>query len=384
MAGEAATDGFCLAVTVWFLFFADRMVRTGSLVWWLPAAVFGTLSALSKAPFYLTAGLCSVAMLALNNPRRVKPWILLTGVGVVSTGAFVLWSRYADSLAAQAVLPFTELRLSESAWLRYWYFGDLAYRLNPAPWVKGAWRFLHATVGALPMAVILLLGLRSRNPLPKLWLAAFLVATLIFANVVLAHWHYYLIVCPAVAMLCGHTVAGFERWWMEHMPSDRLRLAITMAVLGLSAVQGLYVMRITAEHDPFTVRMSELIRAHTDPSEKVLVHSYHVMWGGEVLFRAERKGLVVSCLKGSELAPSKKGLLDILGNPADLGELKALGYTKLVLISQSPIQYSAVVSSFYGGPDLRRGTYPSLEFTPAENWPTEFRSEDILIKNIPD
>ena len=39
-AGLASTDAFCLTVMIWFLFFADKMVRTGQLRWWLPTALF--------------------------------------------------------------------------------------------------------------------------------------------------------------------------------------------------------------------------------------------------------------------------------------------------------------------------------------------------------
>src|SRR6266478_8739499 len=57
MAGEAASDGFCLVVTFWFVFFADKMIQTGDWRWWLPTALFGALGAISKLPFFMAAGI---------------------------------------------------------------------------------------------------------------------------------------------------------------------------------------------------------------------------------------------------------------------------------------------------------------------------------------
>src|SRR5207245_780638 len=62
MSGLAGTDSFCLVLTIWFLFFADKLIRTGHPRWWLPTALFATLSALSKLPFFMAAGFCSLFM----------------------------------------------------------------------------------------------------------------------------------------------------------------------------------------------------------------------------------------------------------------------------------------------------------------------------------
>jgi len=174
-------------VTIWFLFFADKLVRTGQLRWWLPTALFATLSALSKLPFFMAAGFCSLFLLFLNRLRAWRPWFLLAGAGAVAAAVFVVWTRYTDALAAQAVYPHYELRLSQDPWLVFFYFGDWRFRLSPGPWLKGAWRFLHATVGALPLAGLLLAGLFQRgNRLPKVWLLATFLTTLVFTHLVLA------------------------------------------------------------------------------------------------------------------------------------------------------------------------------------------------------
>ena len=59
-AGKAATDGFCLVVMLWFLFFANLMIQSGQLRWWPPVVLFACLGLLSKLPFFMVAGLVAV------------------------------------------------------------------------------------------------------------------------------------------------------------------------------------------------------------------------------------------------------------------------------------------------------------------------------------
>ncbi|MEJ0088399.1 MAG: glycosyltransferase family 39 protein [Limisphaerales bacterium] len=158
-AGRAATDGFCLVVVIWFLFFADRMIQTGQLRWWLPLVLFACLGAVSKLPFFMVAGLVAVSMLIVKRERSLRLWALLAGAGAVAAVVFMGWSHYCDSMAALAEYPYTELRLSRNPFMVWWFFGDLQMRLSPGIWIKGSWRFLDATLGSLPFAVILLAAL---------------------------------------------------------------------------------------------------------------------------------------------------------------------------------------------------------------------------------
>ena len=65
------------------------------------------------------------------------------------------WTRHTNALAAEDEYPYIDLRLSHSPFLKFWFFGDLHYRLRPGPWIKGAWRFLHASVqGAAKKAAV--------------------------------------------------------------------------------------------------------------------------------------------------------------------------------------------------------------------------------------
>ena len=381
MAGEAGTDGFCLVVMIWFLFFADKMIRSGRASWWFPATLFGAITALSKAPFFMLAGLCGIAMILVNGPKRWRPWMLLAGSGAVASVVFALWSMHTSALAAQAVFPFTELRLSKSPWIVDWFFGSMHERLDPVSWVRGGWRFLHGTLGSLPLVALLVAALaRPGNHLLKLWLGAMFLTTLVFTNLVLAHWHYYLMCAPAVALLCGVTLSRWEPFWAVEMRSRTLRLALAGAVLVFSAVEGLTTMRIGLACDPFYKAVSRVIHTHTLPSDKLLVWNFHTIWGGQVLFRSHRQGLIVPCLKGGPDAPTPNGLYDLLENQADLDRLKRLGYNKLVLISESPLQFAAI--ALHGG-EQHRGLYPSRISPEVDAWPTVYRSPDILIKAIP-
>lgn len=382
-AGEAATDGFCLVLTIWFLFFADKMIRSGKAVWWLPTAFFAGLSAVSKLPFFMAAGLGSVAILLVNGIRAWRSWGLLAAAGIFGAGAFLAWTHYTDSLAARAEYPFEELRVALNPSLRFWYFGDLHSRLWPGPWLKGGWRFLHGTMGSLPMVALLLASLFHRgNRLPKLWLGATAVTTLVFTHLVLEHWHYYLMCCPPVALLCGATLARWEPYWVQEMPPPWLRTSIALLVLVFSAVEGITAMKIAIDYDPFTKDMGAVIDAHTKPGDKLIVYQagFHP-WGGEILFRSEREGLCVASLNTMPDDPRVKGLSELLDNEADLARLKSLGYNKLVMISESPVQFAA--QAINPGNKRRRYYYPKTISPAVDAWPVVYQSEDLVIKTIP-
>ena len=382
MAGEAATDGLCLVAMVWFVFCAERMIRTGNAWWWLSTAAFAALNALLKVPLFFAAGLFTVFLLAATARRAWRQWALLAGAGAVALLAFVLWTRHTNSLAAQAVYPYVELRLSHSQWIRHWFFGDLHYRLGLGHWLKGGWRFVHATMGALPMSALLLLALfRSGNPLPKLWLLATFITTLVFTQLVLEHWHFYLMCAPAVAMLCGAMLARWEDFWAQEMPIPSLRGALALLVLAGAAVNGVISMKIVGDYDWFPKDMSEVLRAKTNPGDRLLVYTCDPLWGGEVLFRSDRRGLCVPILEAAPGGPTPKGLFDLLRNPADLHRLKSLGYDKLVLISESPVRYAVVAAN--PASHRKREHYPERISPAVDAWPEVYRTDDILIRQMP-
>ena len=382
-AGEAATDGFSLVVIVWFLFFADKMIRSGSVVWWIPAAFFGALSAVTKLPFFMAAGLCSIFLLLINGKRTWRPWILLATAGAFATVIFALWTHYTTSLAAQAEYPFEELRLAYNPFMRWWYFGDLHFRLSPGPWIKGGWRFLHGTMGAMPLVILTIASLLHKgNPFPKAWLLATFLTTLVFTHLVLEHWHYYLMCCPAVALLCGATLARWEPFFSEQFSWQWLIAPLAGMILIFSAIDGIIAMKVAVDMNPYTADMSKIIHDHTQPTDKLIVYDagFHP-WGGETMFRSERNGLSVAYFKTQANDPNTKGLCELLNNEKDLQRLKSLGYNKLILISEAPVDFAAQIMN--PGSQRVRYYYPKSISPTVDAWPVVYQPEDIIIKNIP-
>jgi hypothetical protein len=376
-AGQACTDGFCLTLTLWFLFFADRFIRMGGVGWWLLTTVLAAVAAVSKLPFFMAAGFCSVFLLVLNRVRTWRSWLLLAAAGGVAAGVFVVWSHYTDTMLARAEYPYIQLRLSESPYMLYWYFGDLGLRLSPGPWIKGGWRFLHATLGSLPLVVFLGAALvRTGSSFAKLWLLATVLTTLVFTHLVLVHWHYYLMCCPAVALLCGATLARWEGFWAAELPQVWLRAALVAAALVGSAIDGVITSKIAIYYDYFPKQVAELLCRYTGPEDKIIL--YGGDWGGEELFRAGRRGF---CVFKTESFQGTKGLLELLTSEADLLRLKGLGYTRLVLMSESPVRFAAVAVN--PGSQRKRMVYPASISPAVDAWPVLYQSEDLLIKQIP-
>lgn len=381
ISGMAGPDSLALALTLWFLYFADRMARDNP--WFAVAAAFaGALLAVTKAPFFFAAGLTSAGLLLVSGQWTLRPWLRLLAVGAVAIALFGLWTRHANQLAAQAEFPYAEMRFSHSPFLQYWYFGDLAYRLDPAHWIRGGWRFLHATLGVLPLVGLLIPALvRGGNGAAKLWLGAGLLTTLVFTHVVLEHWHYYLPFAPAVAILCGATLARWEDFWTAELPLTWFRLPLAGLVLALTTVNGLITMRLPIQLDPYPRDISAQIRDHTAPTDKLILFTIDQNWGGEELFASGRQGLTVISLRGGPRAPSPKGLLDILENPADLARLKTLGYNTLVLVSESPVRHA--IQNTKPGRTRPRIQYPDTLTPEADHWPVLHQSPDLSIRRIP-
>src|SRR5207253_400548 len=110
------------------------------------------------------------------------------------------------------------------------------------------------------------------NGAPKLWLLATFLTTLVFTHLVLEHWHYYLMCCPAVALLCGATLAKWEPIWTERISRPSLGFALIGATLMLSAVDGLNAMKISLNYDPFPQEMAQVLREHTKPEDKLIIY----------------------------------------------------------------------------------------------------------------
>ena len=371
--GHGGTDGSCLTFMLWFLFFVAKLVESGQLKWFIPAVLFGVLSATSKAPFFFCAGLTSFFLLVIKFRGSLRRWILLSGVGLVVAVIFLGWTHYTDRLVAQAEFPFVDLRVSgpdtKGTTMFYWYFGDLAYRLNPHVWARASWHFLNAEFGSIALVGLAVAGfLFLRSSLVRYWLFASAITTLVFTHLILHHDHYYLMLSPVVAILCAAAFHPLENVLAANWPKlTRWIPPATTVLLVLALVQGLAGLKIVLYTDPFPKQMARVIHEHTAQTDKILIQGGD--WGGQELFLSDRKGLSIW----------DTGIAE---DPKNLNRLRELGYTKLVMISESPL-----LTSLHwvnpGGESIPRRSY-RVALTPiAERWPTVVQTEDILIKDIP-
>jgi hypothetical protein len=369
-AGMAATDGFCLAVEVWFLFCGVKLLLEPGWKWLILACACGSLTAVSKLPFFMTGG-AALFFLALWKPGfNSKRLGLLAAVGGVAGAVFLLWTLYTDALQSSAVFPYVDQRLTgatNGTSTMFWYFGDWHYRLSAGNWIKGGWRIMTGLLGSFTLAGLVVLALANKkgNPVARCLLAGALLTTLVFTQLVLHHWHYYLMVAPAVALMCAEGLAVLE---MKFFPQgSRLAFSLFIAgLIGLSLLQGLMGMKVLT-YDPYPARMADLVRQHTTPADKLVVIGGG--WGGELLFRSDRQGLSVWNTHIFEV-------------PENLARLKALGYDKLVMESESPFENAIQVVNPRQA-DFPREFYREHLTPQVAAWPTVLQTDDILIKEIP-
>ena len=330
----------------------------------------------------MVAGLVSFFMLLVNPARGWRPWVQLATAGMAAIAAFGWWTHYCDLQIGQGEFPYTELRVSKNPFMVWWYFGDFAMRLKPGMWITGGWRFLHATLGSLvflPIAAVALL--RPGNQLAKAWLWATLLMALVFTHLVLIHWHYYLIACPAVALLCGTTLARWEVLWSHELPRPRLLLPLAGLTLVCSAISGLITMNIAMDYDYFPSQVSSTIQQNTRPEDRLIIYKFDPEWPSELLFLAKRNGLFVATFNGDPHDPVDKGLQALLDDETSLQRLQSLGYNKLVLVSESPVRFAVEASK--PGSHRQRTFYPATVSPKVDAWPVVYRSDDILIRDIP-
>jgi hypothetical protein len=369
--GRACTDGSSITFTLWFLYFADLMVRTREWRWLLPSMIFGALSALSKAPFFFCAGICSFLLLLVHSKTSLKSWVQLSITGLVAGLLFMLWTKHTDAAIAKAEFPLVDLRTSggsDDQFMKKWYFGDWHYKLNPANWLKGGWRFLNANLGSFALLSLLLWGgVASRNRFGQMLFLAGGLTTLVFTHVVLHHSHYYLMFSPAVAILCGWAVAQIESSVFTSHRGRNGFVLIMIVGLFLSTIQGLVGMKTALDADPYPRMVAKIIAGKTSAEEKILIQGGG--WGGEYLILAERRGLSIWDTK-------------FLEKPETLKRMQELGYTKLVMISESPMLL-AIQQSNPGQSLQQRASYRASITPVADSWPTVYKTEDVLIKEIP-
>jgi 4-amino-4-deoxy-L-arabinose transferase-like glycosyltransferase len=372
-AGSGGTDGSCEAFAIWFLFFAESLVRTGNWGWWPATFVFGALSAVTKLPFFFSVGLASFFLLLLYERRSVVRWAQLASAGVAITAVFGVWQVYTDGCLAKAEFALSanggpQAIGTEAETAMRWYFGSLSYRLNPTNWVRGAWRFGSDVFGSFALAALPLWSLfYSRTRLGQFWLGGCVATTLVFTHVVLTHHHYYLMFTPAIAVLAAEAALKLEqltgladRKWQSGL------LAGALAMIAAATLQGLSLWTVL-DPDPYPHQISELIRQYTGPKDKLLLQGDG--WDAQQLLLSGREGLSIWNTW-------------FLEDPKNLARIQQLGYTRLVMLSESPLHHAVRITR-PGQARLPRDTYGSSLTQVGRGWKTLLETDDVLIKEVP-
>jgi hypothetical protein len=364
LTGGAQTDGFSLALLLGFVWSAEWLRREPGALSCLACALLASLLAVTKFPYLMTGGFAA-SLLLLWQRAPLKSWLLLVGAAGAAAAVFLPWNAWCNEEIGRALFKYRPLTISENP---EWFFGSLAYRLDPANYVKAGWRALSCLWGSFVLVALTLYGLWLRpKSLGSALLIGALVTTLVFTKLVLIHRHYYLMFSPAVALLNAYAVS--EIWVKFRNQSATKSLfasAAVLALLALSLLQGL--MQIEAlVTDSFMRRVGGVLQKHTEASERLMV--INGGWGGDVLIHADRKGLSVDDTKLLENAGTRQQLLE-------------LGFTKIVYLSQSPLLHALQVTN-PGSSNLGRVRWSSFVSPEAQKWPIVFQSEDMLIKAIP-
>ncbi len=89
IGGQAGADSTAWTFAMWFVYFSYRMMGEGRLSWWLLAVCAGSLSAVTKAPFFFSAGLTAFFWLWLRFRHSGQAWLRLILAGLICTLVFM-------------------------------------------------------------------------------------------------------------------------------------------------------------------------------------------------------------------------------------------------------------------------------------------------------
>ena len=125
-------------------------------------------------------------------------------------------------------------------------------------------------------------------------------------------------------------------------------------------------MKVVLQFDFYPQRIAKLIQDHTVPEDRLLVAGGG--WGGEALFRAKRKGLSIWNTQ-------------FLEDAANLKKARELGFTKLVVVRESPLlvalQKTNPGGADYSGEPFSRSLSPIVA-----NWPALYEDKELMIRAI--
>jgi len=369
--GRAGGDSTALAFAMWFIYFSYRMMNDG-WQWWPAAILTGCLSATTKAPFFMTAGLTTFFWLWLRHRSSVRAWLFLSSAGIVSFLACLAWNFHCHKVYAEAEFPMMDFDPYHGS-INHWYFGSLAYRLDPRNWLRGGWHMATLVFGNFSFIFLVMLAIRlKRSAEAWLFLLAAGCTTLVFTPLILIHDHYFFILAPPLAWLCALSAAEFElEIWNRLRASTLGRTAVLLVVFTASLAETYKAMHFNIYFDSYQQTIGRIIEKNTAPTDKMVVWGWAV-WGDPFL-RANRDGLT----GGIALDNSAW-----FNDPQKLQRLKQLGYNKIVLINPSPFIAALTSVNEKHGEEL----VDLHEHLPAvaKGWPVVYDSTQLLILAIPE
>jgi len=366
LAGGAQTDGFSLALMLGFVWSAGWLRREPGAGSYLVCALLASLLAVTKLPYLMTGGFAATLMLFWQR-APLKSWLLLAGAAVIAAAAFLPWNSWCNAEIGRALFKYRPSTISENP---EWFFGSLAYRLDPANYVKAAWRALSCLWGSFVLVGLTLYGLCLRpKSLGSALLGGAIVTTLIFTKLVLIHRHYYLMFSPAISLLNAYAMLDlWHRFRKFSATQSVLASAGVLAVLTLSLLQGLMqIEALNLTGDPYMRVLAKKVAAHTAPSDKLVV--INGGWGGDLLILSGRRGL----------SADTPEIVKVRHQDHDL---RSMGYSKVVIASESPLLHAVQVSN-PGSADRERVLWESFATPEFGDWRDIYRSEDLIIKELP-
>ena len=367
-AGTASPDGMSIVVALWAYDRIRAYANHGGWTRAVTASVLAALAATLKLPFFMAAGLAVAYEVLFENFRKPAFWGRLVCVATFSALALLVWTRYTDSWFEKALWPFVDLRVGHNPEMVFWYFGDWAYRLSPAVWIKAIWRMGNCLLGGFSLGAVMVIGLCfPGNKEARAWLFGAALTTAVFSHLVLHHSHYYLMFSPAVALAMG---AGWM-WLIKKCFYCEGRVlplgAIGLPLVILTALfQGMIGMKVVQQFDPYPKRIAKLVQDHTKKEDRLFIIGGG--WGGDVLFRAKRQGLSIWNTK-------------FLEDSANLKKARELGFTKLVVVRESPLLV-ALQKTNPGGADYSGEPFSRFLSPIASRWPPLYEDEQLMIREI--
>jgi hypothetical protein len=367
-AGTASPDGMSLVVALWAYDRIRAYAKHGGWTRAVIASVVAALAATLKLPFFMAAGLAVAIEVLWENFRKPAVWRRLVCVATFSALALLLWTRYTDSWFEKALWPFVDLRVGHNPEMVFWYFGDWAYRLSPAVWIKAIWRMGNCLLGGFSLGAVMAIGLCfPGNKEARAWLFGAALTTAVFSHLVFHHSHYYLMYSPAVALAMG---AGWM-WLIKKCFYCEGRVlplgAIGLPLVILTALfQGMIGMKVVQQFDPYPKRIAKLVEDHTKKEDRLFIIGGG--WGGDVLFQAKRQGLSIWNTQ-------------FLEDSANLKKARELGFTKLVVVRESPLLV-ALQKTNPGGADYSGEPFSRFLSPIATRWPPLYEDDQLMIREI--